>query len=376
MNAAADPRIRLVASPRTWIPDEALRQLYSTARLEGVELSVGFPNLQAGGGTPVGITLVSRGVLHPHLLGQDVGCGITLFGTDLLRSDARLEPWAAAPFDLEHAAGGASPGELEAHQLKPTAFDGNLGTLGTGSHFAELQSVADVFDPREFRKLGLGRQQLALLVHSGSGGLGEALLDSRLDYQFTTGVSPDSFLGQEFLRSQDQAVRWARLNREIVARRFAALLGAETTPLWEACHNSITSHDAKGTRLWIHRRGTLASNAGPVLLAGSRGSLTYVLKPLAGTRLHGNSLPHASGRKWARSEARLRMRQRFGVAELLETPLGSRVICGERDLLYEDAPSAYKEVGDVVEDLVDAGLVAAVATLRPLLTYKNRKLRR
>ena len=62
--------------------------------------------------------------------------------------------------------------------------------------------------------------------------------------------------------------------------------------------------------------------------------------------------------------------------QLVQTPLGGRVVCEERDLLYEEAPAAYKNIETVVQDLVDAGLVSVIATLRPLLTYKTRKLRR
>jgi release factor H-coupled RctB family protein len=66
------------------------------------------------------------------------------------------------------------------------------------------------------------------------------------------------------------------------------------------------------------------------------------------------------------------MRERFGKEQLVQTSLGSRVICGKRDLLYEEAPAAYKSIEAVIEDLVDAGLAAVIATLRPLLTYKTR----
>ena len=70
------------------------------------------------------------------------------------------------------------------------------------------------------------------------------------------------------------------------------------------------------------------------------------------------------------------MRERFGMNQLAQTPLGGRVICEERDLLYEEAPAAYKNIEAVIQDLVDAGLVSVIATFRPLLTYKTRKLRR
>ena len=108
------------------------------------------------------------------------------------------------------------------------------------------------------------------------------------------------------------------------------------------------------------------------MIPGSRGSLSYLVKPLGEGESRAWSLAHGAGRKWARSEARLRMRERFGKEQLVQTSLGSRVICGERDLLYEEAPAAYKNIEAVVQDLVDAGLVSVIATFRPLLTYKCR----
>jgi release factor H-coupled RctB family protein len=96
------------------------------------------------------------------------------------------------------------------------------------------------------------------------------------------------------------------------------------------------------------------------------------VKPLGDGASHAWSLAHGAGRKWARSETRLRMRERFGVHQLTQTPLGGRVICERRELLYEEAPAAYKNIEDVIQDLVDAGLVSVIATFRPLLTYKCR----
>ena len=113
-----------------------------------------------------------------------------------------------------------------------------------------------------------------------------------------------------------------------------------------------------------------------MVIPGSRGSLSYLVKPTGDGASHAWSLAHGAGRKWARSEARLRMRERFGPHQLLQTGLGSRVVCEERDLLYEEAPEAYKNIGAVIEDLVAAGLVSVIATFRPLLNYKTRKVRR
>ena len=120
----------------------------------------------------------------------------------------------------------------------------------------------------------------------------------------------------------------------------------------------------------------MAAEGEAVVIPGSRGSLSYLVKPLGDGESRAWSLAHGAGRKWARSEARQRMRERFGMHQLTQTPLGGRVICAERDLLYEEAPAAYKNIEDVVQELVDAGLASVVATFRPLLTYKTRAFRR
>ena len=126
---------------------------------------------------------------------------------------------------------------------------------------------------------------------------------------------------------------------------------------------------------FIHRKGAVVADNDFIVIPGSRGTLSYLVKPIGDGKSHAWSLAHGAGRKWTRSAARQRMRERFSVSELAQTPLGGRVVCEERNLLYEEAPAAYKNIETVVADLVAAGLVSVIATLRPLLTYKTRKQR-
>jgi release factor H-coupled RctB family protein len=126
----------------------------------------------------------------------------------------------------------------------------------------------------------------------------------------------------------------------------------------------------------VHRKGAVVAEDDAVVIPGSRGALSYLVKPIGDGESRAWSLAHGAGRKWARSAARLRMRERFGLHQLVQTPLGSRVVCEERDLLYEEAPGAYKNIEAVIQDLLDAGLVSLIATFRPLLTYKTRKFHR
>jgi release factor H-coupled RctB family protein len=323
-------------------------------------------------------------VIYPHLIGGDIGCGMALFKTDLVRRDAKLDRWAQIPFDLEHVWTDEIEAVLAKEALESTDFDDSLGTLGGGNHFAELQAVEEVLNAREFKKLGLGKQQLVVLVHSGSRGVGESVLRDYVAEHQARGSDTESFAAAAYLQGHDLAARWAKVNRKLLAVRFAQALGAEASLLWDGCHNSITpSPDPSGTlshrmgevlgvRAWVHRKGAVVAADEAVMIAGSRGSLGYLVKPLGDGESGAWSLAHGAGRKWARSEARLRMRERFGKDQLVQTKLGSRVICGERDLLYEEAPAAYKNIEAVIEDLVDAGLLSVIATFRPLLTYKTR----
>src|SRR6266403_1135186 len=353
MNTLTETQVRLFASAQSWIEGAAVRQLYATAKLDG-----------------------------------DIGCGMALFKTDLVRRDAKLDRWAKLAFNLEHPWDEFVSDFLAEHDLESTEFDSALGTIGGGNHFAELQTVEKVLNADEFKKLGLGRQQLVVLVHSGSRGLGESILRVHVDQHFGNGVEANSFAAAEYVRGHDFAVRWAKANRELIARRFVAALGAEAECLWDGCHNSITpspglaatlSHrkgEGLGVRAWIHRKGAVAVEGEFVVIPGSRGSLSYIVKPVSDGESHAWSLAHGAGRKWARSDTRQRMRERFGMHQLVQTPLGSRVVCEERHLLYEEAPAAYKNIEAVIEDLVATGLVSVIATLRPLLTYKTRKVHR
>jgi release factor H-coupled RctB family protein len=376
MNSLTETKVRLIASPKSWIEGEAVRQLYAAAKLEGVRLAVGFPDLHPGRGRPVGAAFVTEDVIYPHVIGGDIGCGMALFKTKLLSQQAKLDRWAVLRFDLEHP-WEASVGEfLAKSNLESSEFDGVLGTIGGGNHFAELQAVEKVLDPDEFEKLGLDQQQLVVLVHSGSRGLGESVLRNHVAQRSGDGVKAESLAAREYLRGHDHAVRWARANRELIARRFGAALGTEPQCVWDGCHNSITRYETGDGTVWVHRRGAVIADGGPVVIPGSRGSFSYLVKPTGNGESNAWSLAHGAGRKWARSEARLRMRERFGMRQLTQTPLGGRVVCEERDLLYEEAPAAYKNIETVIADLVDAELVSVIAMFRPVLTYKTRAVRR
>jgi len=364
----AGARVRLVASSSSWIEGEAVRQLEATAALRGMRWVVGMPDLHPGKGHPVGVAALSDGLFYPHLVGSDIGCGMTLFRSetpvrklDVARSVKRLrgleEPWTEDPGPLLAEQGVAQRGHLDA-----------LGTIGGGNHFAELQAVEERVDgPGSAAALG-PEDRVLLLVHSGSRGFGEQLLRAHTDLAGGAALEASSPEGRAYLEGHDDAVRWARANRQAIGRRFAALLGLALAQVLDVTHNALLPFDGG----WLHRKGAAPHDQGNVVIPGSRGALSYLVAPTGDGVLCGHSLAHGAGRKWSRSEARERMRERFRSEALLRTPLGNPVICEDRTLLFEEAPEAYKKIDRVVADLVDAGACRVLATLRPLLTYKLR----
>ncbi|MDY7226699.1 RNA ligase RtcB family protein [Hyalangium rubrum] len=364
-------QVRIIASSQSWVEGEAVRQLEAVARSPGMRLAVGLPDLHPGKGAPVGAAFASEGLLYPYLVGNDIGCGMGLWDVDLLARKAKAERWAAR-LDLEGPWDGDTDGFLAEHGVKASGFEMALGTVGGGNHFAEIQRVDAVHDGKTFDALGLKGERLLLLVHSGSRGLGEATLRAHVDRHGAGGLAQDSADARKYLTRHDHAVEWGRANRALVARRMLDGIGATGRRVLDVCHNSVTPLKLEGCACWLHRKGAAPWDQGPVVIPGSRGSLSYLVLPVGDGSASAYSLAHGAGRKWNRTNARERMRERFSAESLTRTSFKSHVICEDRDLLFEEAPPAYKPIDRVVTDLVEAGLVRVVATLAPVLTYKTR----
>ncbi len=375
-SASASASVQIIASPRTWIEGEAVAQLEATAKLPGMRAAYGMPDLHPGKGSPIGAAFISAGRLYPHLVGNDIGCGMGLWSTDLKARKAKRDRWADRLDDLDSAWDGDPAAALSEAKLARTEFDDSLGTIGGGNHFAELQVFDTVHDEPALAALGLERERLCLLVHSGSRGLGEAILRAHVDVFAAAGLDDASPQAAEYLARHDHAVGWARVNRAVIAGRFAAAIGAELTRALDVCHNRVDrvpGSDDAAMMMWLHRKGAAPSTEGPIVIPGSRGALSYLVMPAAERDDAGWSLAHGAGRKWKRGDVKARLKDRYRPADLAQTALGGRVICEDRELLYEEAPEAYKDIDTVVAALVEAGLCTVLATLRPLITYKTRR---
>jgi release factor H-coupled RctB family protein len=364
--------IHVFASSKSWIEGNATFQLEQVAGLPGVQVVAAMPDLHPGKYGPVGCAILADRI-HPQLVGSDIGCGMGLFELDIAARKLRLDQLAERLHALDQPWDGNVASCLADARLNATAFDASLGSIGGGNHFCEIQTIEEIVTPEAAARAGLAQGRAYVLVHSGSRGLGFSILEQILtDGQ--TALHPASDEGRAYIDAHDHAVRWATLNRRIIAERTAAAAHAELRPLNDLAHNMVELRGGAGGDVTaLHRKGAAASDRGLVPVPGSRGTLSYLVEPLASTRIETlASLAHGAGRKYDRASMHGRVRtKKSDVARLERNPYGGIVVCGDRGLLAEEAPEAYKNIERVIDDLVEFGLARVVATFRPLVTFKK-----
>ncbi|MGJ8640456.1 MAG: RNA ligase RtcB family protein [Opitutaceae bacterium] len=370
-----DCMIKLLDSGECWFDGKSIEQLQHVSKFRGMRRAVAMPDMHANQGAPNGAAFLSEGMLYPHLIGNDIGCGFGLWRTSLLRKKLKLDRWAQRLHDLDQPWSGDMQEWLSQYQLPDTEFSGSMGTIGGGNHFAELQAVDSVLCADTFEAFGLSESHLYLLVHSGSRGLGQSILRQHVDVHRANGVEDHSVAAQTYLEQHDEAVAWAKANRELIARRFGEQINAEMETILDVPHNFLERVEDRGVPYWLHRKGASPSTRGLVMIPGSRGAFSYLVEPKDASVAYAWSLAHGAGRKWDRHSTEKRMRDRFRKEELIQTKLGGRVICESKSLLFQEAPEAYKNIEQVIGHLLDAGLINVVAKFRPLITYKKRSVR-
>ncbi len=347
----------------------ALDQLDATARLEGMGRIVGLPDLHAGNGIAVGAAFWSPDRIWPHLVGSDIGCGMGLWQTSLTVRKFRVGQVERRLHGLDDPWDGDAEDALVSAGLPGALASPSLGTIGGGNHFVEFQRLEEVVDPHRFTALNLKDDRVFMMVHSGSRGLGQAILTGQAEQTGKSGLLVSGPEAKAYLSRHDQAVAWAVVNRRIIAERFLNAIGVSGDRVLDIVHNSVTRHQDG----WLHRKGAAPADCGPVVIPGSRGDFSYLAEPVterAGEAL--SSLAHGAGRKWSRSDAHARLSRRYKVADMQRTKLSSHVVCEDRRLIFEEAPEAYKDIAGVIADLEAAGLIRVIARLRPLLSYKTR----
>jgi release factor H-coupled RctB family protein len=363
-------RATLIATDNTWIEGEAIQQLLTTSELPGMQSVAGLPDLHPGRGYPVGAAFFSTENFYPALVGSDIGCGMALWKTDLTLRKCRLEKLVQRLGNIDGPLDESWNSTIAAAGLPLTGFESGLGTIGGGNHFAELQQIDTVYDSAAYDRLGLSKAHALLLIHSGSRGLGGHILRQHIDQHGHHGLSENSSDAKHYLELHETALRYAALNRSLIAQRMLARWRSEGQCCVDLNHNLLGPCIHQGQSGWLHRKGATPADSNWAVIPGSRGDYSFLVKPKS--REHSlYSLAHGAGRRWMRSECKARLSQRYSPAELSRTKLGSHVICHDKALIYEEAPEAYKSLDSVMEALLQADLIEPVARLKPLLTYKT-----
>jgi tRNA-splicing ligase RtcB len=442
------------------LDDKSLEQAVNASTLPGlVGAVVVMPDMHQGYGFPIGgiaATQFPRGVISPGAIGYDINCGVRLLassieldsalphldglatlvnqycpsgvgGKGVLRVSApeldRLlrtgSSWAlkngyANENDIFHTEDNGCLEGADPAKVSPRARERGLtqvGSMGAGNHFVEVDVVESVLDPDTASVFGLREGCLAVQIHCGSRGLGhQVCTDYVREFQSVAiryGIKlPDRELvcapmdspeGQAYLGAMRAAANFAFVNRQILAhsaRRafqetFAGKLkNWQLVQVYDLCHNmgKIETHSVNGKQLkvCVHRKGaTRAFGPGmsglpteyqktgqPVLVPGSMGTTSWVM---VGTETamqqSWGSCCHGAGRRMSRSEAKHEFRGDHLRQELEKR--GITIRAGSLAGLAEEAPSAYKDVNAVVETVVAAGIARKVAHLRPLAVIKG-----
>jgi tRNA-splicing ligase RtcB len=440
--------------------DKSLEQLVNTATLPGaVKYALAMPDIHQGYGFPIGgvvATQLPDGVISPGGVGYDINCGVRLLAAHLDREavtpylddltsalyancpsgvgtggsiklkagelDRLLElgsNWAfkrglATEADLDRTEengclDGADAGKVS--QRAKSRGQGQVGTLGAGNHFIEIDVVDEIADEPVARRIGLNQDQIVVQIHCGSRGLGHQICGDYVK-RFQKAIRqyglvlPDRELvcaplsspeGQDYLAAMKAAANYAFANRQVLAhhirRSFERVLAGKVAnhhiyQIYDIAHNmaKVETHEVEGRRvkLCVHRKGaTRAFGPGapqlpaayrdigqPVLVPGSMGTASWVLvgTPAAMDQTFGSTC-HGAGRTMSRKKAKKTVHGP-GLREQLEAS-GIHVRAGSLSGLAEEAPVAYKDVNRVVEVVHGAGIAKKVARLKPLAVIKG-----
>lgn len=381
-------RATVISAPGLWLEGAAIQQLVNTSKLPGMAAAVGMPDLHPGRGYPIGASFLTEGCFYPALVGSDIGCGVSVWTTSLSPSRYKAEKLDRLIGNLDSPIGEEEMSRLIAFDPSVASrlagvkssirnagitekFDSSYGTIGAGNHFLELQRLeevyADIDDPLA------NPRTLNLVIHSGSRGLGEWVLRSHVDAHGHAAVVEGSELAALYIAHHTAAVKYAVLNRHLIALRVLVRLSAGADKMIDINHNTVTNESIGSLKGWVHRKGATPMSEGRVLIPGSRDHFSYLVSPNGGAAgLSLSSLAHGAGRKWQRADCKAKLKKPGKQYDFSKGALGSRIICNDKDLGYQEAGAAYKPIDTVIDSLKGAGLIDVLASYRPVLTYKTR----
>jgi tRNA-splicing ligase RtcB (3'-phosphate/5'-hydroxy nucleic acid ligase) len=358
------------------LPADVARSIERLARIDDIERIALMPDVHLAEGVCVGTVVGSRTRIYPDAVGADIGCGMSavafigewpVLDQPLAeRIMTRLRSCVPAskhpnrcelPEELApRAASAPKLGRLLAH-----AGAAQLGTLGRGNHFLELQSDDS--------------GALWLMVHSGSRALGPAVREHHLANAEVVGsglraLDAESDAGRAYLSDHDLALRYAAINRQLILSRAAAAVAdvielcVDPDSLVTCSHNFVRREEHDQQLLWVHRKGAIsAREAEPGIIPGSMGSESYLVSGRGCARALASS-SHGAGRAMNRTLAR----HQIGIAQLKREMADVWFDGALGDRLRDEAPSAYKPIAAVMR--AQKPLTRILRRLRPRLVYK------
>ena len=423
--------------------DEALIQLVNTTTLPGiVKYAIAMPDIHSGYGPPiggVGAMKYPEGVISPGFVGYDENCGVRLLKSGYTEKDVKphLEKLAieiqkeipsglgrgrainlskeqinkilegGVPYLVEQGYGEKEDIENCEERGKIEMADAScvsdyaknrgrdqVGTLGSGNHFCQLDKVEEIFDKEIAKIFGLFENQVVIMIHTGSRGLGHQNCVDYLkivmgSYQKYKIQIPDRELacvpfnspeGQKFFKAMSAVCNFAWANRQMITHYIRQVwknvLGKDSNLklLYDVAHNiaKIEEHEVDGQKikLIVHRKGATRAFPGqPVLIPGSMGTFSYVLAGVEKAEESFYSVCHGSGRVMSRHEAL----RKFTGAEVVKNLKKKGIIIKSSSFkgIAEEAPEVYKNIDEIVEVVEKAGLAKIVAKLRPLAVIKG-----
>lgn len=352
-------KFTIITDNKNWMEGNAISQAKNLCGLDGVEEVFAMPDLHTGK-TPVGVVVITKDRIYPHLIGTDIGCGMSVFSAGLQVKKIKLDRWGAKLNTIKTLA--AVPNNEYFSDCPIHDF----GSIGSGNHFAEFQTIQTVYDETALKKLILDKDELYLTVHSGSRNYGSKIL---AEFDRYSGYAAESSEAGAYLEKHNDALIWASKNRFMVAKKLIDYLGLNRTveKKLECGHNFLEFFDGS----YYHRKGAVSSKSDAVLIAGSRGALSYIVKPTEKCAEYGFSLAHGSGRKWARGMCKSRIRDKYTSETIKQNKYGGMLVCHDYSLLYEEAPEVYKNVDTIISVLTKFEMIEPIASLKPMLTFKG-----
>lgn len=360
---------------------EVERALDRLAKTEDVVAIAVMPDVHLSNDVCIGTVTATGSRLLPHAVGGDIGCGMQAVAFDVEADrvdDASTAAmilsglYASVPILRHHdrsmcplseslQQSSLSSESLERRKRREAALQ--LGTLGRGNHFVELQRDQE------------GR--LWAMAHSGSRGMGQAIRDhhvGRARSDLRSGLewlSAEEQDGLDYLHDVDWARRYAKESRTRILERVVEVVGdvcgasVDETCGMDADHNHVQRELCSGERLWVHRKGAQAAREGEAgIVPGSMGSQTFHVVGRGCVEALASS-SHGAGRTMSRTEARRAISRK----QLVEDTVGVWYDHRLEDRLREEAPGAYKDIGAVMR--AQRELVRIVRRLSPVLVYKG-----